>query len=279
MNKNDECGMLNDEFLIKPLDLGELDSTEFIEVSRVAISQYLLPTTYRPLPTVRFRRNLQFAICNFQFTIRLRPYLIILILMIPFWFNATPILAQGRAGQGGADLGRQLKQELGPAAEKEDQNPLIDVARRMSQVRQRILQADTGPATLGLQKQIVEDLDRLIDEACKSAGSGMPGTSSLKQPSDSEKADSLNSKAIAKAGQKPGDNPAVNSAAQKPDSSQSTKYDLDQRRALVKEHWGELPPQVREQILQAPAEEFVPKYEQLIEDYYRQLSTDKKTGE
>jgi hypothetical protein len=39
--------------------------------------------------------------------------------------------------------------------------------------------------------------------------------------------------------------------------------------------WGELPERDRQRMLQIPVEEFPPKYESMIEDYYRQLSNEK----
>jgi hypothetical protein len=41
---------------------------------------------------------------------------------------------------------------------------------------------------------------------------------------------------------------------------------------LIKDLWGELPPNVREQMMQNPTEQFVPQYESMIEEYYRRLS-------
>ncbi len=39
--------------------------------------------------------------------------------------------------------------------------------------------------------------------------------------------------------------------------------------------WGQLPPRARQQILQPPVEEFPPKYETQIEDYFRRLAEEK----
>jgi hypothetical protein len=44
----------------------------------------------------------------------------------------------------------------------------------------------------------------------------------------------------------------------------------------MKQLWGELPEHAREQMLQLPDEEFPPKYESLIEDYFRRLSEEKQ---
>jgi hypothetical protein len=182
---------------------------------------------------------------------------------------------QNGAGQGGPDLNQRLQRELGAAAEKENDNPLLSIAQNMSQVRQRMAQSDAGPATLNLQKQIVADIDLLIDQAKKSGqcSSNCPNPQqSVQNPNGSRP------KPGAKAGQKPGNKPAGASSQRSPDS-QTRKPDMDEMRSLINNLWGELPPHVREQMLQTPVEEFIPKYQDLIEDYFRDLSNEKKSNE
>jgi hypothetical protein len=255
---------------------------------------------------------LKSAICNLQFAFSSFQRFIVLIGLILFLSSAVPVLAQlqegrsldgellknlktqskndierevfgagekgkkdklqNRAGQGGADLNEQLQRELGAAAEKEDDNPLLNIAQNMFQVRQRITQNDAGPATLNLQKQIVADLDLLIEQARKSAGQCSSSSSNPQQPTDSPP------KPGAGASQKPGNKPAASSSPRPPDN-QRHKPDMEEMHTMMNNLWGELPAHVREQMLQSPVEEFIPKYEQLIEDYFRELSDEKKSGE
>ena len=42
--------------------------------------------------------------------------------------------------------------------------------------------------------------------------------------------------------------------------------------ALIKQLWGELPPQARQTMRNAPVEDVLPKYQELIEEYFRRLS-------
>jgi hypothetical protein len=254
--------------------------------------------------------------CNVKFAFSSFPLFIVLIGLMLFLYSAVPVIAQpqegrsldsellknlktqskndierevlgagekgktdkllNRAGQGGADLNEQLQRELGAAAEKEDDNPLLNIARTMFQVRQRMTQTDAGPATLNLQKQIVADLDLLINQARKSAGQCSSSSSNSQQPS-AQKPNASPPKPGANASKKPGNKPATASSPRPPDS-QSRKPDMEEMRAMMNNLWGELPPHVREQMLQSPVEEFIPKYEQLIEDYFRELSNEKKSG-
>ena len=70
---------------------------------------------------------------------------------------------------------QQLKRELGAAAEKESDNPMLQIAREMVEAKQRIAKADSGAGTQQLQRQIVDDLDRLIQQARKKACQCKPG--------------------------------------------------------------------------------------------------------
>ena len=51
---------------------------------------------------------------------------------------------------------------------------------------------------------------------------------------------------------------------------------MTRMRKVMEELWGELPPRQRQQMLQLPVEEFLPKYELLIEEYFRRLAEEKE---
>jgi hypothetical protein len=180
--------------------------------------------------------------------------------------------ADAGAGQGGDELQRQLQRELGAAADKEDDNPVLGIARRMIDVQTRIADSDAGEKVQDEQKKIVADLDKLIEQAkksCKCSGScSKPGQCSSRTPSSGAK----------KPGSKPGNKPSTKPAqqsSQRPPDKKTVKPDPAEMRNLIKDLWGELPPNVREQMMQNPSEQFVPQYETMIEEYYRRLSEEK----
>jgi hypothetical protein len=59
-------------------------------------------------------------------------------------------------------------------------------------------------------------------------------------------------------------------------AKQSEKGDVND---VVKDLWGHLPERSREQLLQSFSEEFLPKYEREIQQYYRRLSDDQNNEE
>jgi hypothetical protein len=177
------------------------------------------------------------------------------------------------AGQGDEKLQEQLRRELGAAAEKEEDNPVLGIARRMMDVQTRIADADGGEKVQDDEKRIVADLDKLIEQAkkscCKCSGScSKPGQASSRTSNPSGK------KPGSKPGSKPSTKPAQQSS-QRPAEKKTVKADPEEMKNLIKDLWGELPPNVREQMMQNPTEQFVPQYESMIEEYYRRLSEEK----
>ncbi|MCC6126168.1 MAG: hypothetical protein IT426_14495 [Pirellulales bacterium] len=181
--------------------------------------------------------------------------------------------ADDGAGQGGEKLQEQLRRELGAAAAKEEDHPVLDIARRMMDVQSRIADADGGENVQNEHKKILDELDKLIEQAkksCKGSGScSNPGQSSSRTPGNPGA-----KKSGSKPGNKPGNKPAQQSSRRPPDM-RTVKPDPAEMRNLIKDLWGELPPNVREQMLQNPTEQFVPQYESMIEEYFRKLAEGK----
>lgn len=144
-------------------------------------------------------------------------------------------------------------------------NPIIDLGRRMKTVERLISENNTSTETQRMQDQIVADLSRLIDQIRqqkkqqkggpprrpRGRPAGQPGT-----PGDQESTD-----------------PAKDSQSRvgKADADQVEVRDLEN---LLKEVWGHLPEQVRQQMLSGSTEEVLPKYQKLIEEYYKRLAED-----
>ena len=58
------------------------------------------------------------------------------------------------------------------------------------------------------------------------------------------------------------------------DGGQAESADTPDWQQLLKDLWGHLPERVREQLIQAPTDEFLPKYKLEIEKYFRRLAED-----
>jgi hypothetical protein len=123
-----------------------------------------------------------------------------------------------------------------------------------------------------VQQQIIDDLARLIEEArksqCKGGGEGQPKAG---QPNPKKSGDP---KAGSNASRKPADDSRPTKSTDRVDTADSAEASATRRRALVKEIWGQLPQRVRERIQNTGDEEFLPKYADVIEDYFERLANE-----
>jgi hypothetical protein len=117
-----------------------------------------------------------------------------------------------------------------------------------------------------MQEQIVADIARLIEQLrqqrqqqSKSGGkpsSSKPSPGGQKEPGDQES-----------------NKPAEDSQDRTGKNTDPT-YEVGAMQDLLKDVWGHLPEQVRRQMLSGSGEEVLPKYQKLIEEYYKRLAED-----
>ena len=216
-----------------------------------------------------------------------------------FWIAAT--VAQDDLG----DLDQQLQNELGddlleglddipvdprfgagettPPADLDLHKDLVDgedigeppeddltrIARQMRQVQQRIENKQVSTDTQELQKDIVAKLDALIKEleqqkkkcSSSSSPSSSAGDPNVQQPEQQPD----------QGQQQPSNQPAADSTDRLGQENAATS-DAAALEALVKQVWGHLPDRARQEMQNATVEDFLPKYQQIIEDYYRRLA-------
>ncbi len=173
-----------------------------------------------------------------------------------------------------SELDDELLRQLGEGEDlgEETLDPLLLISRRMRSVEDLIEGRNTSQPTQRLQKQIVEDLDLLIEQMKKQC-SGAPGDGDGKKkpggkPGSGSKAGDGENKGKSR--------PAKDSTA-RTGKDADTRTELERMKQMLKEVWGHLPPRIREQMQAGSPEEFLPKYERLIEDYYKRLAEEKRS--
>jgi hypothetical protein len=156
------------------------------------------------------------------------------------------------------DLGEGEDIELGPEAD-----PLTQIGRRMRQVETLIDRRDTSARTQDMQKQILRELDMLLEQtkkqcqgACQNPSSGQPkpGATANNQPKQGEQG------------------PPKESTDKLRDPKETKIGEAENMDQLVREAWGHLPDKIRVQMQNVTVEQFLPKYEELIEAYYKRLA-------
>ncbi len=153
-------------------------------------------------------------------------------------------------------------EDLGAAPE----NPLAEIGRQMRAVEKRIAQRDTSDQTQSDQGKIVDALEQLIEQAKKQGARGN---------------NSASGRGTGKAGV--GDGQAQPGAPQestdrvgKPQTDTPQTADV---RNLLQRIWGHLPEKMRDEMQNAVSDQFLPKYEKLIEEYYQRLAEERSSGQ
>ena len=122
-----------------------------------------------------------------------------------------------------------------------------------------------------VQQEVVSELDKLIAQLSKQCQSQCQGGQCDKPPDPNAKPKPGNKPGMAagrgKAAARDSTDPLNRTTAQPVD-----KGDVND---VVKELWGHLPERSREQMLQSFSDDFLPKYELEIEQYYRKLGEDR----
>jgi hypothetical protein len=163
-----------------------------------------------------------------------------------------------------------LEQELAQAAVDEVKNPLLGIARSMRLVEGLIDETESGEKTQQIQAEIIADIDSLLKRAkkkCQSCASQCQSVAQRKptQPPKKSKPKEGSPKpkkattSNVKAGHAEGEMP-----------------DMAEMMAVIKQVWGELPEKERQEMLQSSVEEFLPKYADMIERYFKRLAEDRK---
>jgi hypothetical protein len=149
-----------------------------------------------------------------------------------------------------------------------DGDPLTAIGRKMLDVGRRLAQEDSSLATQAQQKQILEDLKKLITNAQQRKGSSSArGGSSTKTtaPKQLGKTPSGQKDSSAKAG-------ATVESTERLGKADSKKVDPAEIRQRVEASWGVLPEQVREQMRHAAGDDFLGEFELMIENYFKRLA-------
>jgi len=171
-------------------------------------------------------------------------------------------------GETAEELRERLRRELGSAAVSEDENRMLEVARQMRQVERLMAGNDSGPDTRRLQRQIVGDLEQMIEEfrrRAEQSGSAAGAEQKLAaRPAPGQPGQGGT-------GQNPSDRPP-GGGARPDDNGPPNPADPEMVREVITRLWGELPQHEAEQMMQMLSDEYLPKYRREIEAYFRRLS-------
>lgn len=169
---------------------------------------------------------------------------------------------------------KPVKAESPPATAPEDllpgedielggtQDPFARIATKMQRSQQALRAGHSQETTQDLQEEILFDLDALLknmEKKCKGGNCNKPETGSKSGSSS--------------AGAKPSQKPATDSTPRVGQSGKTAGADeKSSAEEALRAVWGHLPPKLREAMQNLKADEFLPKYDHLIEEFYRRLA-------
>ncbi len=156
-------------------------------------------------------------------------------------------------------------EDVGQAGE----SPLSRISTQMAQARSLIAEKDITGETREVQEEIVSQLDELIDKLnkqCQNCSGGQCNKPSSQQTQKSTP--KLGGKPSASAGSQASPQQSQVSSGGGGEAQPGEVTDRD----VVKKLWGQLPERLRQQLLQSTADEFLPKYREELELYFRRLA-------
>jgi len=196
---------------------------------------------------------------------------------VPTLFETEPAPPQAKQSESPMkDLDRKLEKSVldllkKHAGETKQENPLLRVGRRMRDVQDRIAKTKVGEETQTIQRQILEDIDSLIEQARQQQQQQQSQQQQQKQQAAQQKARQQAKPSNSGKGQRRNPGPS-REAARGASKGRPTRPKLGPREAISKMTWGHLPPALQQLMTQISGEEFLPKYEPLIEQYYKTLA-------
>ncbi len=174
-----------------------------------------------------------------------------------------------------SDLDRKLLEALGGEPETaEEEDALSRVGRKMRRAKSLLERTQAAAEVEKLQKRIVTDLDELIRQANRRRSSSSAAAQSEQQTASRQRVSQPQQAAggAQGAGQ---DQPAADSTA-RVGETEPHRPDMEAMKQLVKDLWGHLPDREREQMMQSFADQFLPKYELMIEEYFKRLAEESR---
>lgn len=167
-----------------------------------------------------------------------------------------------------AELQKHLQEQSGedlglPSSEP----PMVLVSRKMREAEQLMQGSKDHEETRRVQESIVQTLDEMIQrrtrkqtKSSQSAGKSSPG----KEQSPPQPGKPSAPKPSSSAGDSQTSRPNSASDAQNVENKSPQSF--------LQEWWGHLPARARQRVSQEWGEEFLPKYESQLEDYFRGLA-------
>lgn len=168
----------------------------------------------------------------------------------------------------------ELDRKLASDAVAED---FVQAVALMRETSDRLTSAgDAGLETQRLQQEVLKHLDKLIDEAKKNQKSKQKQQQQQQQQDQDQQQNQEQQQSSQK--QKPQQGQQESSATAQGGNVPKQNAQTKAPPAGASAAWGDLPPHVREALLQGFSDKFSATYEQMTQEYYKRLAEQKPAG-
>ncbi|HTU27650.1 MAG TPA: hypothetical protein VMF30_19725 [Pirellulales bacterium] len=165
----------------------------------------------------------------------------------------------------------------GPVLGANPRDPLFQIGEEMRAIERQLAAPGRSDAeTQALQQKIVAQLAQLIAQLEQQQNSQQSGSQSKSQSSSAAKERQKVTQPNAAPSQAPATGDRAKESTERLGQAQARQATPEEIRSLMKDVWGQLPAREREQMLQSPPEQFLPKYELLLEKYYKRLADEQQ---
>ena len=163
-----------------------------------------------------------------------------------------------------------------PKAKPGKRLPVEPIIKEMQRASKLISEQKTGKETQQIQREVVRNLEELIQLIESSPGKTIQRMSSGKEsesPTQSEQKQTQKDQEgkNQQKGEQLSQGPAKKSTDRQ-NQGKATSGQLADRNAYIKDAWGHLPPAMRQQLLNIYTEKFLPRYEEQVKRYYEALA-------
>lgn len=174
------------------------------------------------------------------------------------------------------DQSKQQIEKLKKWVQK-NQLPIEPIIKEMQRAGKLIENQETGKEAEQVQKQVVEDLEkliRLVEQA--------PKTSMRQQSQNNPQNQEQQQKRQDREGMQKQKNESqlsqgpARQSTDRQEAGQATPGNVNDKNNYAKDAWGHLPPAMRQQLLNIYTEKFLPQYEDQVRRYYEALAEKKK---
>lgn len=146
-------------------------------------------------------------------------------------------------------------------------DPLIRLGEQMRRVEQSLEQHRSGRGTQQAQQRIIDELDQLLRELRRQQQQASAQSSAQTRARRQQVGQPQNQPG----GSGGESNQPARDSSERLGSAAAERPDREQLESWLKDLWGHLPEREREMMINATIERFVPKYELLIEEYFKRL--------